>query len=44
MKLYFEDNLEYQQEAIKSVIELFKGQEISRSEFAIASNETVSNN
>lgn len=44
MKLYFEDNLEYQQEAIKSVIELFKGQEISRSEFTVASNETVSNN
>ena len=44
MKLYFEDNLEYQQEAIKSVVDLFKGQEISQSEFTVVSNEVASNN
>jgi type III restriction enzyme len=35
MKLHFEDNLDYQQAAIASVVELFKGQEISRSEFTV---------
>ncbi len=35
MKLHFEDDLDYQQSAIASVVDLFKGQEISRSEFTI---------
>lgn len=33
MKLHFEDNLDYQKDAVASVVDLFKGQEISRSEF-----------
>lgn len=36
MKLHFEDNLDYQMAAIASVIGLFKGQEISRSEFTVS--------
>ena len=36
MKLHFEDDLEYQQSAISSVVDLFKGQEISHSEFTVA--------
>lgn len=36
MKLHFEDNLDYQQAAIDSIVSLFKGQEISRSEFTVA--------
>lgn len=35
MKLHFEDNLDYQMAAIESVVNLFKGQEISRSEFTV---------
>ncbi|MDY7070961.1 hypothetical protein PshuTeo2_10020 [Pseudomonas hunanensis] len=35
MKLHFEDNLDYQMTAIESVVNLFKGQEISRSEFTV---------
>lgn len=35
MKLHFEDNLDYQQAAVASVVDLFKGQEISRSEFTV---------
>ena len=35
MKLHFEDDLDYQKAAIDSVISLFKGQEISRSEFTV---------
>lgn len=35
MKLHFEDDLDYQQAAIASVVDLFKGQEISRSEFTV---------
>ena len=35
MKLHFEDDLDYQNAAIGSVISLFKGQEISRSEFTV---------
>ncbi|MHA6183629.1 type III restriction-modification system endonuclease [Pseudomonas mohnii] len=35
MKLHFEDNLDYQATAIESVVSLFKGQEISRSEFTV---------
>ena len=36
MKLHFEDNLDYQKAAIESVVQLFKGQEVSRSEFTLA--------
>lgn len=36
MKLHFEDNLDYQIAAIDSVIGLFKGQEVSRSEFTVS--------
>ena len=36
MKLHFEDDLDYQEAAIESVVGLFKGQEISRSEFTVA--------
>ncbi|MCY4300686.1 MAG: DEAD/DEAH box helicase family protein [Aestuariivita sp.] len=35
MKLHFEDNLDYQLRAIQSVVGLFKGQEVSRSEFTV---------
>ncbi len=35
MKLHFEDDLDYQKTAIDSVVELFKGQEICRSEFTL---------
>lgn len=35
MKLHFEDDLDYQKAAIESVVGLFKGQEISRSEFTV---------
>ncbi|ABA59372.1 Type III restriction enzyme, res subunit [Nitrosococcus oceani ATCC 19707] len=35
MKLQFEDDLDYQKAAIDSVVSLFKGQEISRSEFTV---------
>ncbi len=35
MKLHFEDDLDYQKAAVDSVVSLFKGQEISRSEFTV---------
>ena len=35
MKLHFEDDLGYQKAAVDSVVNLFKGQEISRSEFTV---------
>lgn len=35
MKLHFEDNLDYQLAAIDSVVHLFRGQEISRTEFTV---------
>lgn len=35
MKLHFEDNLDYQHAAIESVVALFKGQEINRTEFTV---------
>ncbi|MBT5467164.1 MAG: DEAD/DEAH box helicase family protein, partial [Candidatus Marinimicrobia bacterium] len=35
MKLHFEDNLDYQLAAIASVVELFRGQEICRTEFTV---------
>ena len=36
MKLFFEDNLDYQLEAVNAVVGLFKGQEISQSEFSMS--------
>ena len=35
MKLHFEDDLDYQKAAVDSVVNLFKGQEVSRSEFTV---------
>jgi len=35
MRLHFEDNLDYQRDAIESVADLFKGQEINRTEFTV---------
>jgi type III restriction enzyme len=43
MKLHFEDDLDYQKAAIDSVVNLFKGQEVSRSEFTVVTqkNQTL---
>ena len=38
MKLHFEPNLDYQREAIEAVCDLFRGQEICRTEFTLAPN------
>ncbi|MCE5360556.1 MAG: DEAD/DEAH box helicase family protein [Acidithiobacillus sp.] len=38
MKLHFEPNLDYQIQAIKAVCDLFRGQEICRSEFTVIKN------
>ena len=38
MKLHFEDNLDYQHAAIESVADLFKGQDICRTEFTVIYN------
>ena len=35
MKLHFEPNLDYQHAAIESVCDLFRGQEICRTEFTV---------
>jgi type III restriction enzyme len=35
MKLHFEPNLEFQQKAIQSTVDLFRGQEICRTEFTV---------
>ena len=35
MKLHFEPNLDYQLAAIESVCDLFRGQEICRTEFTV---------
>jgi len=43
MKLHFEDDLDYQKTAIDSVVGLFKGQEISRSEFTVTRREKDDN-
>lgn len=37
MKLHFESNLDYQHAAIESVCDLFRGQEICRTEFTVSS-------
>jgi len=36
MKLKFEGNLGYQQEAIKAIVDIFEGQEICRTNFTVA--------
>ena len=36
MKLHFEDDLDYQLQAIEAVTELFKGQNINRTEFTVS--------
>ncbi|MFV0249309.1 MAG: type III restriction-modification system endonuclease [Tenacibaculum sp.] len=36
MKLKFERNLEYQQEAIKAIADIFKGQEVCKTNFTVA--------
>ena len=43
MKLHFENNLDYQKAAIDSVVNLFKGQEISRSEFTVTRRDKDDN-
>ena len=35
MKLHFEPNLDYQRDAINAVCDLFRGQEICRTEFTV---------
>ena len=37
MKIQFDPNLEYQQEAIKSVTDIFEGQEVCTSNFSVPS-------
>ena len=44
MKLHFEDDLDYQKAAVESVVSLFKGQEISRSEFTVTFQPESSTN
>ena len=44
MKLHFEDDLDYQKAAIQSVVDLFRGQEISRSEFTVVMHHEKKNN
>ena len=44
MKLHFEDDLDYQKAAVESVVDLFKGQEISRSEFTVTYQASTSPN
>jgi type III restriction enzyme len=39
MKLHFEPNLDYQLQAIEAVCDLFRGQEICRTEFTVTKNE-----
>ena len=41
MKLHFEANLDYQQAAIGSVVDLFRGQEICRTEFTVTAQSAV---
>lgn len=38
MKLHFEPNLDYQMAAVEAVCDLFRGQEICRTEFTVTSN------
>ena len=36
MKLHFEPNLDYQMQAIEAVCDLFRGQEVCRTEFTVS--------
>jgi len=36
MKIQFENNLEYQDRAISSIVDIFEGQEICQSNFSVA--------
>jgi type III restriction enzyme len=38
MKFHFEPNLDYQLQAIEAVCDLFRGQEICRTEFTVTKN------
>jgi type III restriction enzyme len=41
VKLHFEANLDYQQAATASVVDLFRGQEICRTEFTVTAQSAV---
>ncbi len=41
MKLHFEPNLDYQLQAIEAVCDLFRGQEICRTEFTVTQKQTA---
>jgi len=41
MKLHFEPNLDYQLDAVEAVCDLFKGQEICRTEFTVQTGHTL---
>jgi len=41
MKLHFEPNLDYQLDAMESVCDLFRGQEICRTEFTVTGNDLL---
>ena len=40
MKLHFEPDLDYQRRAIDAVVDLFRGQEVGRTEFTVAADRT----
>ena len=42
MKLHFEPKLDYQIQAIEAVCDLFRGQEVSRTEFTVTMRSTIS--
>ncbi len=42
MKLHFEPDLDFQREAIEAVCHLFRGQEVCRTEFTIATHASAS--
>ncbi len=41
MKLHFEPNLDYQAQAIEAVCDLFRGQEVCRTEFTVTRGSAV---
>lgn len=43
MKLHFESNLDYQLQAIEAVCDLFRGQEVCRTEFTVTTKTSVFN-
>ena len=42
MKIQFDSSLSYQQDAIDSIVEIFKGQEMCESNFTVYSPEFIS--